>query len=291
MSVSILAAYWNFGTSSVDGFFACYFFFAAPLFFVMEGFQIVNFGYSKFAEKSQDRTPMVPSRIGMTLIYLPAMLAFPVLTLLYGFGVNAGSDDVYHIAIGGMIFAHFTKRVLESLFLHKYSGSTRLGTTLTVSTLYTVMAFMFYRSSLRVEDASCGFLCLSKPQYRSQPLLVIGVSVWLIGTVGNFYHHWLLMRLRSNSNAEEKFKYRVPRGGLFGLVCCPHYFTELVSWAGVVMATGHVTGLCVLWVMVFYLSGRAHSTLRWYKEKANSLTPTLDADLPRGWCRIFPFIF
>merc|ERR1719382_2177292 len=91
---------------------------------------------------------------------------------------------------------------------------------------------MFYRTTLREIDEKCNLLCLTTPEFRSQPWLALGAAVWFIGTLGNFYHHWLLMRLRSNSNAADQFKYKVPRGGLFPYVCCPHYLTELISWPG-----------------------------------------------------------
>merc|ERR1712187_646778 len=98
-------------------------------------------------------------------------------------------------------------------------------------------------------DDSCGLFCLSKPQFRSPPFVALGATIWLIGTLGNFYHHWLLPRLRSDSNAANQFKYKVPRGGLFWYVCCPHYLMELIGCSVIVLAFGDVTGLCILWVM------------------------------------------
>ncbi|PPS03344.1 hypothetical protein GOBAR_AA17323 [Gossypium barbadense] len=38
---------------------------------------------------------------------------------------------------------------------------------------------------------------------------------------GNFYHHYLLSKLRTNGDKE----YKIPKGGLFELAICPHYLS------------------------------------------------------------------
>jgi hypothetical protein len=59
-------------------------------------------------------------------------------------------------------------------------------------------------------------------------------------------------------------RYKVPTRGLFRFVCCPHYLFELVSWMGVALVFGHPLGITVFWMMLNYLCGRAHVTLKWY---------------------------
>ena len=76
---------------------------------------------------------------------------------------------------------------------------------------------------------------------------------------------------------------------MFGLVCCPHYFFEIASWAGVALVVNHFAAVVLVWTMSCYLFGRAHSTLGWYTEKAKQ--DKLDKPLPRGWKRIVPFLF
>lgn len=61
--------------------------------------------------------------------------------------------------------------------------------------------------------------------------LYFGFGVFLIGQGSNFYHHILLTRLRSNESRE----YKIPEGGLFSLVNCPHYLSEIDS-AGLALA-------------------------------------------------------
>lgn len=99
--------------------------------------------------------------------------------------------------------------------------------------------------------------------------------LYLVGQAGNFYHHWLLARLRSGSGntptatdgtTAEK-QYFAPKGGLFSKVVCPHYLFELVAWYGVAVTGQHAQ----LWVtaagMTCYLLGRSKATREWYESK------------------------
>lgn len=315
----VVSAWGEYATSSVDGFLATFFFLAGPLFLVLEGAQIINFGYSKFAVQSVDFTPMIPTRLAMTIIYFPSMCIFPIALFLIGFGTSPETSDRYHRTVGCVLTAHFAKRVLETLFLHNYSGCVRLFTCLLIASLYIIVSVIFLLSCLRDKDDSCDWLCLGTPHFRSKPVFVTGIVVWALGTFGNLYHHWLLARLRSATTGGKYDKrYTIPRGGLFDLVCCPHYLFELIGWFGIVLITSHVGGLAVFWLMVCYLTGRSHSTLRWYKENAciplanrpgaqytsvadgpgaqdtpvaDGLVHKLDDQPPIGWCRLVPFVF
>ena len=81
----------------------------------------------------------------------------------------------------------------------------------------------------------------------------------------------------------------MPNGGLFNLVCCPHYLFELLGWLGVALVFSHPLGITVLWMMVNYLFGRAHLTLKWYHNKAAN--GVINQPLPRAWKRILPYVF
>ena len=117
------------------------------------------------------------------------------------------------------------------------------------------------------------------------PRIVPGVGLWAVGQLGNLYHHYLLTLLRKPGETA----YKVPRGGAFGLVCCPHYLFEIIGWIGFVLTLSHVAGAILLANMTSYLLGRAHCTLKWYEGKAAH--DKLDAPLPSGWKRIIPFVF
>jgi very-long-chain enoyl-CoA reductase len=57
----------------------------------------------------------------------------------------------------------------------------------------------------------------------------LGCAFFVLGEVGNTWAHQRLRALRSSSGSAEK---KVPRGGLFELVSCPHYLFEITRWVG-----------------------------------------------------------
>jgi len=88
--------------------------------------------YSKFA-KTADKTSTVPTRYGMLIIYVPALVLSAV---VYAFKLSR-APTVALCAI------HFGKRTAETLFLHKYSGLIPIGISVGIGLSYSLMALMF----------------------------------------------------------------------------------------------------------------------------------------------------
>jgi very-long-chain enoyl-CoA reductase len=167
----------------------------APLFFISEGFSLMNFGYSKFAGL-KDRSTLIPGKIGMFALYFPAALVFPFAAIVTGFGTSSwpATATAFHWTIAAMVTFHFFKRCLEVQYLHKFSSHTNLISCVTIASLYLLTAFMFffvaaYRLSPPVSVASA-------EREHFAPNFSIGITVWLCGISGNFYHHLLLSKLR-----------------------------------------------------------------------------------------------
>jgi very-long-chain enoyl-CoA reductase len=128
----------------------------------------------------------------------------------------------------------FGKRVLEVLYLHKYSGHTDLATCVPGGMMY-----VFYSA---VANAYAATL----PSYTSTSATSMGLLLYAGGILGNFWHHKILADLRPPVTKEQTQagtpvakKYVVPTGGLFPLVTCPHYFFEVVAWLGAGMYSQH----------------------------------------------------
>ena len=256
----------------------------APLLFVSEAFSFMNFGYSKFSNV-KDRSRKLPSKVGMFILYFPAALVFPIAAAASGYGTSAWPDTstAFHRTTAIMITAHFFKRCLEVVFLHRFSGHTNLLSCVTICILYFGTAFLFYFVAAHRLSSPAG---LASAQLQGfAPNYHIGISLWLCGMLGNFYHHWLLAKLRAQTDTS----YKVPAGALFSVVCCPHYLFELLGWCGVAVAFSHALGYTVLWMMCNYLLGRSHVTLKWYHDKAS--VGVIKKPLPSGWKRIVPFVF
>ena len=109
----------------------------------------------------------------------------------------------------------------------------------------------------------------------------IGVCLYLMGEIGNLYHHYLLRRNRLNNKSNKR--YVIPQGGFFRFIWTPHYFFEIISWIGMMVTSRHITFYTVLPSMFAYLFARANTTKKWYQEKFGDECPQREA--------IIPFIF
>jgi len=172
--------------------------------------------------------------------------------------------------VAALLATHFGKRCLEVAFLHKYSGTMPILTSIFIGTYYTIV-------SLILANVRC--------RNPSSVLSLLGLVLFFCGEVGNLYHHWLLSLLRSDLPAEDKRKssYKIPRGGLFPYVTMPHYLFELIAWFGVALTSQHAIGFLIFSAMFSYLSGRSVATSRWNREHI--------PNFPANRRNLVPFIF
>ncbi|TVU41494.1 hypothetical protein EJB05_15020 [Eragrostis curvula] len=209
---------------------------------------------------------LLSSRDGMLVAYAPALLAAAV-----SFAVPGVVDGARAELLSAVLAVHFLKRVLEVLFVHRYSGNMPLATAVTISSSYLIGTVnMIYAQHL-----SCG---LPDPAID---LLYPGVAVFAVGIAGNFYHHYLLSRLRAGADGGGGDKgYKIPRGGLFELVTCPHYLFEILGFFGFAMISQ--TMYSVAWASgtAMYLAGRSLATRRWYASKFDEFPERIKALVP-----------
>ncbi|KAG6760536.1 hypothetical protein POTOM_037059 [Populus tomentosa] len=105
------------------------------------------------------------------------------------------------------------------------------------------------------------------------------ILLFLLGTFGNFYHHQVLASLRTNDDKE----YKIPKGGLFGLVICPHYLFEVLGIIGIFFISQTLYSFCFTLGTIVYLIGRSYATRRWYLSKFE--------DFPKDVKALIPFVF
>ncbi|CAN6203083.1 unnamed protein product [Urochloa humidicola] len=210
---------------------------------------------------------LLKSRDGMLVAYVPALLAAAA-----SFAVPGAVDGARAEILSAALSAHFLKRVLEVLFVHRYSGSMPLDTAVTIGTSY----FLSTATMIYAQHLSHG---LPDP---AVDLLYPGVAVFAVGIAGNFYHHYLLSRLRSDNRGGgggEK-EYKIPSGGLFGLVACPHYLFEILGFFGFAMIGQTAYALAVATGTAAYLAGRSCATRRWYQSKFEEFPERIKALVP-----------
>lgn len=210
--------------------------------------------YSKFRSASG-----IPSRVSMVILYSAPIVA--LFASARGYLPNA---SLIQWAVFGAVFIHFTKRVLESLFLHKYSSHAGLFTTILIASFYSTAAYLIgwmNRNPISAMDA----------------WFALGIALFAAGMAGNFYHHKLLADLRKGS-----FDYFIPEGGLFEFAVCPHYLFEILTWLGIALLSRHLAAWLILLFIAAYLTARSLRTLKWYHDKF--------PDFPKDRKAILPFI-
>nr|GEV10158.1 very-long-chain enoyl-CoA reductase-like [Tanacetum cinerariifolium] len=220
--------------------------------------------YSKFLNvgaAKKEKEMKLSSRNGMLWFYTPAFLVGLASLLVFH------DQDQRFVLLASALTIHFFKRVLEVLFLHKYSGSMGLETTIIVTLSYTLStATMIYAQYLSQD--------LPDP---SIDLKYFGIGLFMIGIIGNFYHHYILANLRKEGEKE----YKIPQGGLFDLVICPHYLFEIFGYVGISCISQTLYAFAFTTGTIFYLTGRSCATREWlrkvneYSSNPTQVTPHL----------------
>ncbi|KAI3762095.1 hypothetical protein L1987_52518 [Smallanthus sonchifolius] len=222
--------------------------------------------YSKFTNSnsiSNNNPIKLSSKIGMLIFYTPAFLAG-----LVSFFVFPGGGLRFVLLKSAVTF-HFFKRDLEVLFIHKYSGNMVLGSTIIITLFY-----FFAAAGLIVVH----YLSLGLPD-PSIDTKYIGLILFILGISGNFYHHNLLSKLRKNNEKQ----YKIPRGGLFNLVICPHYLFEIVIFVGIAFISQTPLSFACTFGDSMYLIARSYETRKWYLNKFD--------DFPKHVKCVIPYIF
>ncbi|KAI1825426.1 3-oxo-5-alpha-steroid 4-dehydrogenase-domain-containing protein [Xylaria intraflava] len=155
-----------------------------------------------------------------------------------------------------MIMAHFVKRELEVLFVHKFSTNTMPAAFIVRNSLFywavagllgALEIYAPFSPAARAED------------FLSSPLDIVGLALYVFGELCNANIHWYLSGLRKPGETARK----IPTGLGFNLVTCPNYMFEIIAWIGVILITRSPS--LVLFIVIgsyyMYIWG-------WGKEKA-----------------------
>lgn len=155
------------------------------------------------------------------------------------------------------------------MFVHKFTGSMDVEAMITISISYLLFASTAIYNQYLMQ-------AFPEPDFD---LKYIGIALFLVGIFGNFYHHLILSNLRKDGEKQ----YKIPQGGLFSLVICPHYLFEIVEFLGISCISQSRYTLAFTMGTVFYLMGRSYATRKWYESKFD--------DFPEDVKALFPYVF
>jgi very-long-chain enoyl-CoA reductase len=215
------------------------------LIFYIEYKSKFNMSYSKFRKGNN-----FSSKVGMTIIYL-----IPLLVYYYSYMLFKFPSSIYHYSLLTFVTIHFGKRILEVLFLHKFSGGMSLFSVIMICIFYSNVTWV-------VGQLVNGIISPIGIDFFNSPNLWIGSVLFIIGIFGNLFHHIILAKLRS----ENMKSYLLPSTYGFKYVICPHYTFELCIWLGIAISSTFIDIYFIFFVMICYLSARGMRTMNWYKE-------------------------
>ncbi|KAI8327267.1 3-oxo-5-alpha-steroid 4-dehydrogenase-domain-containing protein [Choanephora cucurbitarum] len=214
---------------------------------IRELYPSTQLAYSKFSS-GKNQNVMVSSKYGMLLIYTPSLVITGLFLLL------SYRNDLRIKLVSWLSFLHYLKRVMEVLFVHRYSGYSRLSDNVIISLSYTGFSISIFVFSLQA-------------LHNNTLLSQLGLALFFVGEGLNLYHHWILRSLREPGQTA----YKIPVGGFFDYVWCPHYTCEIISFIAFFLVTQHLFVLLLQLGSTGYLGVRAYNTKMWYQKKFKSV--------------------
>ncbi|KAF7329016.1 S5A-REDUCTASE domain-containing protein [Mycena venus] len=213
--------------------------------------------------------------------YLGPLLIHP---LLYHYPKFFYGREVDHSALQksmyAMVMLHFTKRELETFFVHRFSHATmpwinifkNSGHYWILSGLF--LAYDVYRPAFSAPSVA--------GTWRDGPLLTVGWVIWTYAELSNFSVHLYMRSLRPAGTTTRA----VPMGYGFTApfnVAFPNYFFEMLAWTTVFAMTGSLAAL------VFVVVSGAQMML-WAKKKHATYKKEFGDKYPRNRKAMIPFI-
>ncbi|RKP13909.1 3-oxo-5-alpha-steroid 4-dehydrogenase-domain-containing protein [Piptocephalis cylindrospora] len=212
------------------------------------------------------RKGALPARSSSVLTYA---IALALALVMYSEHGSWGSP--YHVMTGLFLFGQYGKRLLESRYVHWYSGEVSYA-----MALYMVLANLGIM-------AICIHSIFHRPPAPSEntyPALIWCLPLMMVAWAGNLYHHYILRSLRTGDGDRT---YAVPRRGWFLRAICPHYFFEVLAWLSFALLVNRRAVYGVLFLIAAKLAGRSHQTRDWSWRHLDGY--------PRDVKRMVPFLY
>ncbi|ODQ61898.1 hypothetical protein WICANDRAFT_49021 [Wickerhamomyces anomalus NRRL Y-366-8] len=150
-----------------------------------------------------------------------------------------------------LILVHSFRRLVENLFILRHSSKSKMHLS-----HYLVGIFFYSAINLNIIINTS----LGEDDLQEEPELdykiFIPLFLFLIGFGDQFLNHFHLSKT---------IKYNLPSFGMFKLICCAHYFDEILIYTSVYLLLGNKTSLIsLIWVIV-NLTVSSIETRNYYK--------------------------
>jgi len=205
--------------------------------------------------------------LGPWLIYIPFGLR---LIPVYGDKASIPLNTNQKVAFM-LWMTHYTKRLLETIFVHEFG-------TLTMPVFNLFKNCLYYWSFA----AAVGYN-VNIPNAQDLPSwhLYLGFPWFCVFMLLNFLCHLRLKYMRPKGTND----FVIPHGGLFEYITCPNYFCEIMTWFGFNILTGFTPA-----GIAFNIVGAAQM-VKWATERREKFIKLFGSKWPKKRWVLFPFIY
>ncbi|KAF2749193.1 synaptic glyco protein SC2 [Sporormia fimetaria CBS 119925] len=156
-----------------------------------------------------------------------------------------------------MVVLHFLKREYETLFVHRFSSAT-----MPFNNVFRNSAHYWLLSGLNM--AYWIYKPNSPTAGPSNPLITYaGTVLYIVGELCNLSTHITLRNLRRPGSTERG----IPKGLGFGMVTCPNYTFEIMSWVGVWLVSWSLSTAVFLVTAIVPMTAWAKKKERRYRSE------------------------
>lgn len=219
--------------------------------------------YGKFLRKGWG--PVIKTKWAWMIMEFPS----PLLILL--FFIISGSQNLSQIIFVILWLSHYIYRTL--IYPFRQSGKEKPYPVLLV-----VMAFIFNCMNGYINGYGVFHIYEYENSWLFSWQFIVGIILFLTGFLINKTADEKLRNMRSVTPEG----YKMPEGWLFNYISSPHYFGEIVEWAGWAVMTWSLPGFAFFIFTFANLFPRAISSHKWYKAKF--------PDYPQDRKAIIPFL-
>ncbi len=209
--------------------------------------------------------PQLPTRLAWVYMESPSVFAFA-----YFFASGANASETVPRVLALIWLSHYVHRTL----VYPFQMRVREGDSMPLAIASSGFVFNTINSFLNA--SWIGTYGSYDGSWLSDPRFILGAAVFAVGYYVNRNSDSILRSLR----APGETGYKIPHGGLYGLVSSPNYFGELLIWSGWALATWSLAGLSFAAYTAANLVPRALAHHKWYREKFDDYPPERRAVIP-----------
>jgi len=235
--------------------------------YIKEGQENVEIIFKDLGPQIAFRPVYIMEYLGPWLIYgLFALKIIPV------YGAKASTPLNMSQKVAFLLWmTHYTKRLLETLFVHEF------GT-------LTMPVFNLFKNCLYYWGFAAGVgynVNIPNEKELASWHLIIGFPWFCIFMVLNFICHLRLKYMRRPGSND----FVIPHGGLFEYITCPNYFCEIMTWVGFNILTGFTPA-----GIAFNICGTLQM-IQWATQRRDKFIKLFGSKWPKKRWVLFPFIY